>query len=422
MKNEDYIYRYWFPENFNGDIYIVCPRDTTTTYDANIWSDEYAYLDNFGDKDLLFLVYGFICRYYPLAHVHYFFADRYKKDHLNDWKSNNLIILGGPSWYHEISREFMYDALKSVYEKVSNFKMPPIMYAIKNTYDGWKELRAKVCSKTCKKYDANYDCRANHEICVWKSIISGEPEIYSPERNCTREITASSQKKLNDLIKQIEDHLNQSNQQHRLTQNSDGEYKITECLSSDIGIFAAFQNPYNINNRVIMISGAHTFGGVGAFRSFDISDENSRQNALSNYKLLGNALKNNGYDFISYFSMPIDDSAYILNQSVKLDQKNVISLCDKANNIAKYEDVCKLQELIEKLNQDFDSVLLIDVQTEFDSKLHNMARYIKKQLDSFESNITIRMTFDSYTAYFNRVNILKTQWDNAKKGNFYNLD
>lgn len=418
MKCEDYIYKYWFPNNFSGDIYIVCPRDTTPTYDANIWSDEYAYLDNFGDKDLLFLVYGFICRYYPLAHVHYFFADRYKRDHLNNWKTNNLIILGGPSWYHEISREFMYEALKHTYEKVSKIKIPPIMYAIKNTYEGWRELRSKVCSEICKKYSVDYDCRADHEICVWRSIVSGEPEIYSPERHCTREITAPSPKMLKDLIRQVKEELAQSDQQYRLMQNSDGQYKICECLSSDIGIFAAYQNPYNINNRVIMISGAHTFGGVGAFRSFDISDENSKQDAISNYRLLDMVLQDNGYDFISYFSMPIDDSAYILNQSVKLKQENVISLCDNDNDIARYEDVGILQESIAKLYQDVDNILLINVKTEFDIKLFDVAKYIKDSLSSIQPNVNIRMTQTDYTRFQAKVNSLKLLWDDAKKGKF----
>lgn len=411
MNGLDFVYKYWFPRNFNEEIFIVCPQDSSSTYDANMWSDDYAYLDSFGDKDLLFLVYGFICKYYPQAQVHYSFSSQYKKEHPNDWKQKNLIILGGASWNHEVTRTFMHDALRKLYRDNTGIDKPPILYSIKNNREGWKQVKQKVCDGCIMLED---DCRGDHSFCIWyKSNDPTKPEFESIERGIMREIAASTPAKLQEKVNEVRRHLSQE-QQKRISSDTDGRYFIASCISKDIGIFAAFQNPYNKKNRVIMINGAHTFGGVGAFRTFDVNKEV----ALQNYQLLESVLLHKGKDFIAYFPVEVDDTALICDQCTRIKTENIISLCADGAMMEQTVEYAIVEELLNLLTE-FKRELEPFTHTrpiadEIDTLLYNASTSITDKVNVLIDKLSQDICISQLEQYRQEYHNLQNEWNQTR--------
>lgn len=409
MSAIDYIYKYWFPKNYDGEIFIVCPKDSSISYDANIWSDEYAYLDSFGDKDLLFFVYGFICKYYPNAKIRFSFSKQYMNEHPNDWKEKNLIILGGTSWGHVVVRTFMHEILRDVYKDASDVDRPPVLYAIKNDQEGWREIRQKICSG-CKYFNA--DCRRDHSICIWKD--SGDvPLTASIERTIKREIVEAPAK-LKAKVAEVRNHLSADEQNRIVYDEYEGRYYIKDCISKDIGVFAAFQNPFEKRNRVIIINGSHTFGGVGAFRTFDIE----KDIAIKNYETLDAFLNNKGNDFISYFHVNIDDTAVICDQCAKISEENIISLCTKdsrADNFADSRDVDQLSNKLNNFKNELESFMTEgNSDDEVSQKLYNTAtdilNWINETLILLESNVYL----NDLEKYYSEFAANELKWKNVR--------
>ena len=344
MRTEDYIYKYWFPKEIK-EIYIISSKDAVLADEANIWSDDYAYLDSFGDKDLLFLVYGLICKYYPNTKIQYVYSSVNCQRELMD---KNLIVLGGPSARHGVAREFMHTKLREIYKNATGIDKPPILYSIKSDVlgsDFWMRIKSEVCGGKCKKFnDITFDCRKNHEICIWKRNEQEEPEFMDIKRG--------------DIIvtKEEASNLSDSDKMHKKINNSEGVI-ITECIKRDIGVFAAFTNPNSksMTDRVIMISGAHTFGGVGAFKTFNAENDIS----LKNYRELDTFLEGiGGTDFISFFPIDVDSYARTCNQCAELKaSENFISLVtQKQVEKLTLEDRNKLENLKEQVKE-FESNL-----------------------------------------------------------------
>lgn len=411
MTGMDFVYKYWFPKGFSEEIYIVCPRDSSLTYDANMWSDDYAYLDSFGDKDLLFLVYGFICKHYPQAKVHYSFSSQYKKEHPNDWKQKNLIILGGASWSHEVTRTFMHDALRKIYNNNTGIDKPPVVYSIKNNKEGWKQVKQKVCD-SCLMLQEN--CREDHSLCIWaQSSDLNKPLCKSIERAITREIVAPTPLKLQEKVDEVSRHLSED-QQQRIYSDSDGRYLIKDCISKDIGLFAAFQNPYNKRSRVIMINGAHTFGGVGAFRTFDVD----KDIAIKNYQMLDSELSSKGKDFISYFMVEVDDTALICDQCTELKAENIISLYSNEELVDILVDSDCIEELLQlfidfkkEISPFAHKKLLSD---EIDTLLYNVSVEIIGKINELIDKMSLDVNKAQLEQYRQEYHNLRNQWNQSR--------
>lgn len=70
------IHDFWFNSEAK-DIYIVCSREANPPKWAYKYHNNYAYSDNFGDKDLLFYLYGLMSKYYPNTNIHFYFSEDY---------------------------------------------------------------------------------------------------------------------------------------------------------------------------------------------------------------------------------------------------------------------------------------------------------------------------------------------------------
>ena len=416
---QSYIYKYWFPENFDGDLYIVCPKDASPTKDASLFAEQYAFLDNFDDKDLLLLIYGFVSKYYPMAHIHYTYSNQYIKNFPTDWAQKNLIILGGLSWGHEVARRFMLHGLKKVYKNSANIDMPPVFYAIKNTQDGWKSIRRKICATRCKRFDEECDCRVNHSLCVWKTSTQVEPETMVVK---TGSVIISE-----DEIRRLEkDDILKQEIDSRITMDASGQKWVNGCVVEDVGVFAAFQNPFDdihdeySKTRVIMISGAHTFGGVGAFRTFNVENNTAK----NNYRELDKFLEGNGNDFIAYFPVEIDEAARTCNQCAELKaEKNFISLVtpkqQEALSSEAVEDLEALKEDIAQLDKALQRYIKAKTQLTGEAKnLHESKRVkaerlyekvasIQTALDEIKTQSEFDLKFNALKVEFEAV---RTEW------------
>ena len=412
IVDDDYIYKYWFPKGYSGEICIVGQRDPARSYDSNAWSDQYAYIDNFGDKDLFFLVYGFVCRYYPKADIKYYYSENYIAEHRNNWKTHNLIVIGGPSSKHRVARYYMHDVLSRINFKLYGINMPPIMYTIKNT-NAWLESKASICG-LCSEHDENYHCDSNRAFCIWKSSSPNKPirelDSESIKRDNKREIPRNNVRR---IIKDIKTNGDSS----RLVQDADNDYWMTNCISQDVCFFAAFQNPDNESNRIILINGLHTLGGVGAFKSFDLSDNDTCNVALDNYRLIDSVLGGLGIDFVSYFSVKIDEQAYILNQCTRLSEHNLITLCSGLSEpIANYGDIQDLKAKLSDLKCQIQPFLeLYDQPTSTDVKLQNMGISIIQKIDKIWNQLHSSMKISEYKKCYSQYTELCNLWKATKQ-------
>ena len=409
MSKTDYIYKYWFPRDVK-EIYIIVSRDGDPADGANVWSDDYAYLDSFGDKDLLFLVYGYLCKYYPEAQIQYVYSS---VDCQRDLIGKNLLVLGGPSARHGVARKFMHDALREIFKNCSGIDKPPILYSIKQDaegYDFWSQIKKTVCYDKCKLYDERFDCRTHHEICVWKKSEQTEPEVMCLERG---DITVTHEEAMR---------LSDKDERHRKKSNPEG-VTITECIKRDIGVFIAFQNPYSttaIKSRVIMINGAHTFGGVGAFTTFNVENNTAK----SNYDELDKFLEGKGSDFIAYFPIEVDNYARTCKQCAELKaEKNFISLVtpkqQEALSSEAVEDLEALKEDIAQLDKALQRYIKAKTQLTGEAKnLHESKRVkaerlyekvasIQTALDEIKTQSEFDLKFNALKVEFEAV---RTEW------------
>lgn len=96
------IYNVWFPKT-TKEIVIVVSEEASEkkSVDANTTSENYAYIDNVGDKDTLFEVAIFLSRIYPGVALKRLFPREFNaREDLN----KNLVIIGGPAHNDVYSR------------------------------------------------------------------------------------------------------------------------------------------------------------------------------------------------------------------------------------------------------------------------------------------------------------------------------
>jgi len=248
------IHKYWFKSNVN-EIIIVTSKESKPPRDAYTFSKNYAYLDQVGDKDLVFYTAQLLARHYPAANIEIYFSGDLTKGH----RQKNLVVLGGPSGRNQVCQYFMEQE-----EIAMVFKYPP--------KPALKTVKCKKCSNIAN------DC-PRESICVYGNILGYEADIVEAE--------------MNDAVEASVDN-------SRIVDIGGGRVLIHDCIKRDYGFFAAFDNPYNLDSRVVMISGIHTYGGCGSFLAFEDRCNRSNENYKKVSLKLGN--KNN---FFSYFSVDV---------------------------------------------------------------------------------------------------------------------
>ena len=100
--DKKYIHNIWFPKATKEIVIIVSEEaETKKSEDSATTAENYAYLDNVGDKDTLFEVSIFLARHYPNASLKTLFPREFnEREDLN----KNLVIIGGPAHNETYSR------------------------------------------------------------------------------------------------------------------------------------------------------------------------------------------------------------------------------------------------------------------------------------------------------------------------------
>ena len=88
------IYELWFPKKIK-EIFVITSEEPSNkkSEDASTTSENYAFLDNVGDKDALIETSIFLTRYYPNANLKRLFPREFNE---RDDFDKNLVIIGGP--------------------------------------------------------------------------------------------------------------------------------------------------------------------------------------------------------------------------------------------------------------------------------------------------------------------------------------
>lgn len=322
MKNP--IYDFWFKEDCD-EIFIVTMRESAPKKDAYTISNDYAYCDNCGDLDLLFYSYGLLNRYYPRTKINFFYAEDFKQK-IRDWEKKNILILGGPNSRNDVCRFFMYGCLPKIYKNLEQMGHPSkaqIFFPPKKKCDlkpteSKRYSKEHVCGNCAKLTD---DCP---RTALCKRYSDGSSTFLTPifddELMCT--LNSEREKTLyEDRILGVVDM---------------NKVLMANCLSQDVGLFACFSNinDENCENRIVMISGTHTFGGVGVFKAVNAQSNQS----MKNYNSIGfSMLKHIERDFICCMNVEITEDRNISVPKISFDNIIPLSLsceflnCNKEN-------------------------------------------------------------------------------------------
>lgn len=309
VKIIDMVYELWFPKTVTK-IYIVVKRESDPPQDAYAFSKEYMYLDRMGDKDLILYTYAFLSKYYPNTNIEICISEDFIKR--ADYEKNNLVILGGPSSNHEVCQQFMNTEVLS-----KCFKYPP--NAVK---------KSEICGNCPHiKDECGREC-----VCIDRTLYE-----YQSGSVIVDKIEAERAKIPNNRVINLDN----------------GKVQVVDCVIVDKSIFASIINPFKPDKRVILISGIHCMGGVGAFRAFDASTHQS----VENYQYYRDKLAG-VKEFAAVFDVNINPrsgtpiACPVLERSVLLNLEN-----DKAVNISGcFEIECK-EELKFDLYADRDECL-----------------------------------------------------------------
>lgn len=287
------IHDFWFNSNAK-EIYIVCSRESNPPKWAYKYSNNYAYSDNFGDKDLLFYLYGLMSKNYPNSTIYFYFSDDYMEK-VRNWEQKNILIVGGPNSRNEISKFGMYDALMKrldyVYElddKKSYLIYPPKPENELREWENKKYTKEKIC-KNCSN-SLKYCPRLSLCINNNNSTSFVLPEFYDEliiYTNDADDAKIENERRCRDIA-------------------NGKKVAITGCVKKDVGFFASFANPYDSmkENKIVMLSGLHTFGGVGVYNALSAQTKYSVENYnLLYYSLIGRENR----DFMTYFEVEVSE-------------------------------------------------------------------------------------------------------------------
>lgn len=287
------IHDFWFNPTAK-DIYIVCSREADPPKWAYKYSNNYAYSDNFGDKDLLFYLYGLMSKNYPNSDIYFYFSEDYMEK-IRNWEQKNILIVGGPNSRNQTSKFGMYEALQKRISMLANGAEPTVslLYPPKpeNEIRDWENRRyckESVC-KNCSKY---------YEVCPRLSLCintNNEVRFVLPEYYDELIIPSAD----------ADDAKIDESRRCRVIANG-RKVAISGCVKKDVGFFSSIDNPFDSmkGSRIVMLSGLHTFGGVGVFNALSAQTKHS----IDNYNLLYYSLiGRENHDFMTYFEIDISE-------------------------------------------------------------------------------------------------------------------
>lgn len=86
-------YKLWFSKKTQSIVIVVSPEEDKPQ-DANIYSRNYGFMDNVGDKDAILEIVKLLSKKYPKAELDIRSADTYEPSYKNLRK--NIVVIGGP--------------------------------------------------------------------------------------------------------------------------------------------------------------------------------------------------------------------------------------------------------------------------------------------------------------------------------------
>lgn len=280
------IHDFWFNKNAK-DIYIICSRVAKPPKDAYKYSNDYAYFDNFGDKDSLLTVFGILARSYPYSTIQCYYAEDFTEK-IRDWQQKNIVIIGGPNSRNPVCQTFAYEALIKKYNDCNSTRRliyPPKTASMLKPEESRFYKREVICSGCPKIHECprlalclkenGYPTLILPE--VWEEIIVASSELDVSQIDPTRKVIKIS---------------------------NTNKVAISGYVKKDIGFFASFINPYDKNkeNRIVMIGGLFTLGVFGTCQV--MSPTNKRAIEIYNslyYEFIGKA----SHEFVTYFDIDI---------------------------------------------------------------------------------------------------------------------
>lgn len=287
------IHDFWFNSEAK-DIYIVCSREANPPKWAYKYHNNYAYSDNFGDKDLLFYLYGLMSKYYPNTNIHFYFSEDYMEK-IRGWEEKNILIVGGPNSRNQISKFGMYEVLRQKIKSISDGSQPivSLLYPPKLESEARDWENRRYCKETLCKNCSNFlkECpRLSLCINIDNDVRFIMPEYYDEL-----------------IIPTIDANDAKVEENRRCREISNGKkVAISGCVKKDIGFFSSLDNPFDSmkGSRIVLLSGLHTFGGVGVFNALSAQTKHSIDNYnLLYYSLIGRENR----DFMTYFEIDVSE-------------------------------------------------------------------------------------------------------------------
>lgn len=270
--------QHWFRNP--QDIYIICSKEPKLPVNALTNSPEYQYVNNFADKDLLLYVYGFLRKMYSNAKIYikYPYEYRFESNGCGRYMRDNLVLIGGPAT-NSIVRKVLYDVNCPIINHAG------IIFPPSTEKERYNESVQACCScPNFKNANGEIICERSKNFCQIEEIKTLDSEIC--------------------VLRGTPKYINSKNEKN--------------LLIEDYGMFVAMDNFYAPkSHRIVLISGLHSLGALGAYRSYVPLDNSAaiqkvveeNYSNVSEYK-----------DFVTFHKTTIErESEYKLNINSKVE-------------------------------------------------------------------------------------------------------
>ena len=302
-----------------SDIYIICSKEPELPANASVYSPEYQYVNNFADKDLLLYVYGFLSKIYSNAKIYikYPYEYKFESNAGRRFMQDNLVLIGGPAT-NSILRKVLYDENCPI-TKYTKVIFPPSTEKERENED----IRACCNCPHFKDGTGKIVCERSKNFCKIEEIKQIDNRVFALKGN-------------------------------PIYTNKFETYSSDNLLIEDYGMFAALENFYSTSHRIVIISGSHSLGALGAFKSYVPLDNSvASQRTIDNNYSKVNEYKN----FASFHKTTIlRESEYSLNINSEIAAiyplEKTIEKTNETNNISPLLSELKnnVEELIEAIN------------------------------------------------------------------------
>ncbi|MDR3216496.1 MAG: hypothetical protein LBT55_03665 [Clostridiaceae bacterium] len=317
LHNSEDIYKYWFKEDAE-EIIIICSKEPNLPKNAYVYSNEYQYINNMADKDLLMQTQAFLCKYYPNAKILTYYPYQYRTNRGAEFLRQNLVLLGG-SATNSIVGEILEDSRFLISQ---TFVFPP---STKERFDGRNEKKSlcKDCNFNLTPVDQEFNCRRSKNYCQPDKVeIKSNHKIVvksgTPKYLCAIEDI--------DVPKKISKKIKSNNE------------KLVIC---DYGMFAAFDNSCNSTGgtkRIVLVSGTHSSGALCALDSFAMTsraqgDSSENERIKGNYEKVKEKLGEDEKNILVFAKADIIRFDYDLTlQNLDVRSEDIISLTSPQRN------------------------------------------------------------------------------------------